>query len=1068
MFKLIMKRLFLIITLAFASNLAMALQVIDLTTRVTNTAVSSGSIITIPGLVTNADFTTIKSNNVIIGDTINVAFQKVNTNFLIVQTYMATNGSGNSATATNLAGNALIQSTNIAAYQAYLATNNLVLTNLSASTTNLSGYALIQSTNIAAYQAYLATNNLLPTITNIAIYQAFLATNGLNLSGSTGTATNLAGNALIQSTNIAAYQAYLATNGLVLTNLAASTTNLSGYALVQSTNIAAYQAYLATNNLSIANQSAIIISNDINRGTNASGTNIIGGTGLSLSISSGGLAGSTPGTGGAGGTVNISSGQIANGSFGTGGMGGTVNLAIGGSAASLGGNGGNVNIANGSQGGTGGIVTIATNNGSTYVGNLTAYGTVSGNGLGLTNIISTNISGLGTAAFSNSSAFILNNQNGVNLGYTAFTSSKYQENSIGSYYYSAAGFNPFNLYLGNTNFPEAQNTNMGIVFAPNVDGDSYLGATNSKGFTPKFLKFYWRYQDDIRFNTNFYLLPYTDNILKIGKDLSDNGNDYVEAYNDLLIDRDLRVARTNYASAFIGTNLIIAGYSTNLILTYINEIGSYVIDGSGSEGYDVILTNLNLRIEDNFTIYANGFGLKHIQATNLDGIGTASYSNATAFALSGVTNLTANQLLIISSALTNANAFDTNGSSAAIKTAILNSNYVTMAVTNGLATTNYVQNSTNNLPFRIWTLGTASQSNSTAFASSSVTNLTANQLAIINSALTNSNAYDTNGAATAVKTAILNSNYVTASITNGLPSAIWTLGTASQSNASAFALSSITNLTPGQIGTISLALTNAYATNVSGVIVNGNKVFISTNYAGIGITNLTGGQLQAIADSITNNFTGARILIDTNNLATNILGGSVVQMGNSLLAGFNSTNQTFPIWTNASSFTFTNSNFILGNSCIAYKNSAFSIVEGYQSWASGSFGVALGFRSRIGDPAFSGVTGGVAIGYNVGTYNDYGVAMGQAVSNTMASSFAWHDGFSSTYNAHAIQSFNVMAHGGIYLEGGTIYGNGNGISNIPSTSITGGVTTNLQFTFNATRTNTLYFTNGILIKVTQP
>ena len=52
-----------------------------------------------------------------------------------------------------------------------------------------------------------------------------------------------------------------------------------------------------------------------------------------------------------------------------------------------------------------------------------------------------------------------------------------------------------------------------------------------------------------------------------------------------------------------------------------------------------------------------------------------------------------------------------------------------------------------------------------------------------------------------------------------------------------------------------------------------------------------------------------------------------------------------------------------------------------------------------------------------------------------------------------------------------ISGNGHGITNIPSTSITGGFTTNIQFTdtaFATVKTNTLYFTNGILMNVTSP
>ena len=63
----------------------------------------------------------------------------------------------------------------------------------------------------------------------------------------------------------------------------------------------------------------------------------------------------------------------------------------------------------------------------------------------------------------------------------------------------------------------------------------------------------------------------------------------------------------------------------------------------------------------------------------------------------------------------------------------------------------------------------------------------------------------------------------------------------------------------------------------------------------------------------------------------------------------------------------------------------------------------------------------------------------------------------------------VIADNGVMLAKGVYYGNGSGLTNIPSTSITGGMTTNLQFTDTALlRTNTLYFTNGILMRVTSP
>ena len=988
-----------------------ALFSIDLTTqtRVTNTSAAQ---ITITNAgITNKYYTTLNTNGLVVGDPLNVAFQKVNSNFTTIQSYMTTNGSGGSGgsgTATNLSGYALQQSTNIAAYQAYLATNNLVLTNLSASTTNLSGNALVQSTNIAAYQAYLATN-------------------ALNLSGLSGTATNLSGNALVQSTNIAAYQALLATNGLgsgAFYPVSSSITNT------------------LTNNW---------ISGPLYLDVTNSFTNRYGGK------------------------LTILGTSVQEGAVGT--------SASGFASHAEGGN----SIASGNYSHAAGANASATNNNTyvwsdgTYVGSTTnnqysVYadngirllgGAISGNGSGLTNINATN-NGLATTDYVYSTItnfnYISNSQSSVYFGNQSlnYTGATLNVSSVGApalsvntgnkfgtalqvQFAALAGFGGFAQVWSNTSltspFPLrlASLDSSGNFWAKTLAGT--LSTTNITGLGTAAYS-----------NANAFALSSVTNltanqIASISLALT-NANAFDT--NGAAAAVKSAIISSNYAINYgylSSQNLYITNNLNDVVSTYVDSSGNYIIDGASAQGSDFIVTNFNLRIGDNYYIYGNGIGLTHVQASGgIDGLGTAAYSNANAFALSSVTNLTANQITRIGMALTNANAFDASGAATTVKSDIISSNYVTSIITNGLATISYVISSTNGLPPSIWTLGTASQSNSSSF--------------YLNSNPSNYvTALVTNGLAT--------TNYVNTA-TNGLPSSIWTLGTASQSNSSAFASSSVTNLTASQLAAISFSLTNAYATNVAGVTVSGNKVFISTNYAGIGVTNLTGGQLQAITDSITNNFTGTRVLIDTNNLATNILGGSVVQMGNSLLAGFNSTNQTFSIWTNANSFTFTNSNFILGNSCIAYKNSAFSIAEGYQSWASGSFGVALGFRSRIGDPTFSGVTGGVAIGYNVGTYNDYGVAMGQAVSNTMASSFAWHDGFSSTYNAHAIQSFNVMAHGGIYLEGGTIYGNGNGISNIPSTSITGGVTTNLQFTFNATRTNTLYFTNGILMKVTQP
>lgn len=93
----------------------------------------------------------------------------------------------------------VVSATNIAAYQAFLATNNYAVT----VTNIIDGYPgsninATTATNIAAYQALLATNNYAPAATNIAAYQAKIATNGYDL----------------RATNIAAYQTKIATNGL--------------------------------------------------------------------------------------------------------------------------------------------------------------------------------------------------------------------------------------------------------------------------------------------------------------------------------------------------------------------------------------------------------------------------------------------------------------------------------------------------------------------------------------------------------------------------------------------------------------------------------------------------------------------------------------------------------------------------------------------------------------------------------------------------------------------------------------------------------------------------------------
>jgi len=126
--------------------------------------------------------------------------------------------------------------------------------------------------------------------------------------------------------------------------------------------------------------------------------------------------------------------------------------------------------------------------------------------------------------------------------------------------------------VGNTNYPEMQfPANLGLGGGTNAvmnmylsdDGDRNMfetvGITNSMGRYPRFAKLW------------FCWLPETtspigngNNIFKISKDLSGNGNDYVEAYNDMVVDRDFLVGR----NAFVGSLTTTAPVTNNGIVWF--------------------------------------------------------------------------------------------------------------------------------------------------------------------------------------------------------------------------------------------------------------------------------------------------------------------------------------------------------------------------------------------------------------------------------------------------------------------------------------------------------------------
>lgn len=90
---------------------------------------------------------------------------------------------------------------------------------------------------------------------------------------------------------------------------------------------------------------------------------------------------------------------------------------------------------------------------------------------------------------------------------------------------------------------------------------------------------------------------------------------------------------------------------------------------------------------------------------------------------------------------------------------------------------------------------------------------------------------------------------------------------------------------------------------------------------------------------------------------------------------------------------------------------------------------------------------------------------------TSAGAYLYRGGINGSYAASQEQTYIGGGNPAPYVQwGATInFGTDNvQPANVPASSIIGGLTTNLQFTFGTTRTNTLYFTNGVLMNVSQP
>jgi hypothetical protein len=593
------------------------------------------------------------------------------------------------------------------------------------------------------------------------------------------------------------------TNTYAFNYVANLATNLGTFVWTNSYGIAAGTNIVITTNgaLLVINASApaaavptnfasITVTNDINRGDASD-------TGKSLNISLGGSAATSPGVGGDGGTVNIASGVNGNGLAGLGGNGGTVTIAQGGTSglnAVLGGNGGTVNIANASPKGTAGTVNIATN-GSTYVGNLTIQSNLNANG----NIRNTNgtlninqnlgnntgnginiqaddspdssaggvtILG-GNASDSNGGGILIKAGNGNSIGgdvtilagtnstspntansislksYSAGYGISGQIDIAGSTIFSSNVYLAQNLYVTNhaydvstsrldplanefvtaeyvqsvmaANFDLYFSTNSSGVFITNVGTPSTMvlvnpttsqtntisSFTNGTYFTARLQTNSISYIQSVPINLYTYVQVTGGGSITAHPEMwlyNTNGTIVQLGYSSdntysssIAVPVNLAIAMTN--TAYLNVNLT---NSPQLLLRWYvtstsgNPTWKFLI-GAGNVSHITVGTipSANQNYVGTFT--GNGTGLTNIPSTGITGLGTAAYSNSTAFASSTVTNLTAGQLATIAAAVTNNASPTFTGLAVGAQTALdVNGNgkFGGVGLTNGVLTGN--------------------------------------------------------------------------------------------------------------------------------------------------------------------------------------------------------------------------------------------------------------------------------------------------------------------------------------------------------------------------------------------
>ena len=489
------------------------------------------------------------------------------------------------------------------------------------------------------------------------------------------------------------------------------------------------------------------------------------------------------------------------------------------------------------------------------------------------------------------------------------------------------------------------------------------------------------------------------------------------------------ISATNTANLIITTNLIVAatnglvltGASTNFVLTSISATNTANL---------VITTNLIVAATNQLasTNYVNAavlsggattnFVLTSISATNAANLATTT--NLVVAATNNFTTLVytnPSAILYTSSLPALTNGFVTSAITNGLATTNYVTNYVnaatnglvTSSITNGLATTNYVNAATNGLVTSAITNGLATTDFVIAATNGLVTSSITNGLATTNyvNAATNGlvTSSITNGLATTNYVNAVTNGLVTSSITNGL-------ATTNYVNAATNGLvtSSITNglATTNYVNSITNNFTSLVYTNPSAIVYTSSLPALTNGFVTASITN--GLATTNYVNAATNDLVTAAI---TNGLATTNYANSVTNNFTSIVysnpAAFRLAGDT-----NFPGIYVTNSTFI-----------GYNLAQGHLVTASGNFSSAQGDHTTASATAshaeggFTVASGAYSHAEGNTTTASGNYAHAEGASSTASGDYAHAEGSSqATINyAHAEGSATTASDDSTHSEG---------------------------------------------------